>query len=139
MTIKSSGGPSVRESREEKRFEDRLILVFLVVGTPFISLAVDHASITSLALFQAYALTFATAGILATKRRSSLKQRWFWAAMASALPIHAAAIAGIFFWDKANMDVAFKGFYAVGIVWVVGVLEMLCLVGIIELWNPERN
>jgi hypothetical protein len=128
--------PSVRESREEKRLEDRLVWVVLLCGLPLIYLAVDHASLTTLILFQAYALTATVGCIIGIRKRAVLKQRWFLNAMACSLPVHIAAIAGIFYWDKANLEVAFKGFYTIGVVWVACVVEMVVIVAIIELCKP---
>jgi hypothetical protein len=62
-TMNDVDSPSVRESREEKRLEDRLVWVVLLCGLPLIYLAVEHASLTTLILFQAYALT-ATVGCI---------------------------------------------------------------------------
>jgi hypothetical protein len=59
--------------------------------------------------------------------------------MISSTPVHVAAMAGVLYWDKANIEAAFKGFYAIGIVWLVGVVEMFCIVGIIELWKPSSE
>jgi len=134
-TMKAVDGPSVRESREEKRLEDRLVWVVLLCSFPLIYLAVDHASLTTLILFQAYALTATVGCIVGIKKRAVLKQRWFLNAMACSLPVHVAAIAGIFYWDKANLEVAFKGFYTVGVVWLTGVVEMVIIVIIMEFWE----
>lgn len=138
-TMQDVDGPSVRESREEKRLEDRLIWIMLLCGSPLFFLAEYHESLTMLILLQAYLLTFTVAGILGVKKRAILKQKWFLKAMACSLPVHVAAIAGISYWDRANLDVAFKGFYAVGVVWLAGVVEMCCLLGIIELWKPSSE
>jgi len=108
--MKTLDGPSVRESREEKRLGDRLIWIFVVLAIPFIYLAVDRASLTTLIPFQAYALTFTVAGIVGIKKRAVLKQKWFREAMACSLPVHVAAIAGIFYWDKTNLDVHSRDF-----------------------------
>jgi hypothetical protein len=48
-------------------------------------------------------------------------------------------MAGIFYWDKANTENAFKAIYTIEIVWLVGVVEMCCIVGIIELWKPSSE
>jgi len=138
-TTKAADGPSVRESREAKRSEDRLIWTMLLCGSPLIYLAVDHPSLKTLTIFQAYILTFTVAGILGIKKRAVLRQEWFWTAMLCSLPVHVAAVSVIFYWDKANIEVASKGFYAVGIVWLAGVIEMFCIVGIIELWKPSSE
>ena len=134
-TMKAVDGPSVRESREEKRLEDRLIWIMLLCGLPLLFLAEYHESLKMLILLQAYLLTFTAGGILGIKKRAVLRQKWFWKAMACSLPVHGAAIAGIFYWDKANLDVAFKGFYAVGVVWVAGVVEMVLIVIIMGFWE----
>jgi len=55
--------------------------------------------------------------------------------MACSLPVHTAAIAGIYYWDKANLEIAFKGFYTVGIVWLVCVVEMFVIVAIMVFWE----
>ena len=57
----------------------------------------------------------------------------------SSTPVHIAAMAGIFYWDKANTENAFKAIYTIEIVWLVGVVEMCCIVGIIELWKPSSE
>jgi len=128
--------PSVRESRVEKQMEDRLKWVFLVCGIPFIYFAIVHASLPTLALLQGYALTGASVGVIGIKNRDMVRQKWFWNAMVCSLPVHIAALVGIFFWDRANLEIAFKGFYAVGVVWLAGVIEMLVIVAIIEFWRP---
>jgi len=137
--MRGMDGPSVRESREEKRLEDRLLWVAFLCGAPFIFLAVDHASLTTLILFQAYALTATVGCIVGIKKRAILKQKWFLNAMACSLPVHIAAIASIFYWDKANLEVAFKGFYTVGVVWVAGVVELVVIVVIMEFWEHRRT
>ena len=129
------GGPSVRESREEKRLEDRLIWIMLLCGSPLFFLAGYRESFAGLILLQAYLLTFTVAGIAGIKKRAVLRQKWFWKAMACSLPVHFAAIAGIIYWDKANLEVAFKGFYAVGVVWLAGVVELVVIVVIMEFWE----
>jgi len=135
-TMHGMDGPSVRESREEKRLEDRLIWIMLLCGSPLIYLAVSHASLTTLIVFQAYSLTFTVAGILGIKDRAVLRQKWYLKAMACSLPVHVAAIVSIFYWDRTNLEVAFKGFYTIGVVWLAGVVEMCCIVAIIELCKP---
>lgn len=132
-------GPSVREAREEKRLEDRSIWIMLLCGFPLIYFAVAYPSLTTLIIFQAYILTFTVAGMLGIKKRAVLKQKWFLNAMAYSLPIHLVAIAGIFFWDKANLEVAFKGFYTVGVVWLACVIEMVVIVVIMEFWEHRRT
>ena len=129
-----SGSPA-----EEKRLEDRLIWIMLLCGSPLIYLAVSRETLTMLILFQAYALTFTVAGILGIKDRAVLRQSWYLKAMACSLPVHVAAIAGIFFWDKANLEVAFKGFYTVGVVWVASVVEMVIIVAILEFWKNRQT
>jgi hypothetical protein len=138
-TMRGMDGPSVRESREEKRLEDRLIWIMLLCGSPLLFLAGYHESFTMLILSQAYLLTFTVAGILGIKRRAVLKQKWFLNAMACSLPVHIAAIASIFYWDKANLEVAFKGFYTVGVVWVAGVVELVVIVVIMEFWEHRTG
>src|SRR6266576_501000 len=39
------------------------------------------------------------------------------------------------YWDKANLEIAFKGFYTVGIVWLVCVVEMFLSVAIMVFWE----
>lgn len=140
MTVSfQQGDSSVRESRVEKHLEDRLRWLAFLCGLPFIYFAIVHASLTTLILFQSYFLTASVAGIIGIRLRRVLSQRWFWKAIISSTPVHIAAIAGIFYWDKANTEIAFKGFYTIGIVWLAGVVEMLCIVGIIELWKPSSE
>ena len=55
------------------------------------------------------------------------------------LAAHLAAIAGIFYWDKANLEVAFRGFYTVGAVWVASVAEMVLIVVIMEFWERRQS
>src|SRR5215469_4765812 len=93
-TTKGVDGPSVRESREEKRLEDRLIWIMLLCGSPLFYLAAFHESLAMLILLQAYGLTFTVAGSIGIKKRAVLKQKWFLTAMACSLPVHVAAIAG---------------------------------------------
>jgi hypothetical protein len=132
-------GLSVREPREEKRTSDGLIWTMVLCGSPFFFLALFHQSLATLILLQVYLLTFTVAGILGTIKGAVLKQKWFLNAMACSLPVHVAAIAGIFYWDKANLEVAFRGFYTVGAVWVAGVGEMVLIVMIMEFWERRQS
>ena len=98
-----------------------------------------YESLRMLTLLQAYLLTFTVGAILGIKKRAVLRQKWFLKAMACSLPVHMAAIAGIFYWDKANLEVAFKGFYTVGVVWLAGVIEMVVIVVIVQFWERRRT
>ena len=126
---------NIRESRDEKRLEDRARWLFFALGLPLVCFAIVRESLISLVVLQIYLLTGTTAGILVIKHRFVLDQEWFRKAMACALPIHFLSAAAILCWDKAHINVAFKVFYAIGIVWLVGVVEMCCIVGITELWK----
>ncbi len=133
--LSNQGLTSVRESRIEKQLEDRLMWVVLVCGIPFIYFAIVHASLPTLVLFQGYLLTATAIGVIGIKNRAVLRQQWFWRAMACSLPVHIAAISGIYHWDKANLEIAFKGFYALGIVELAGVIEMFVIVAIMVFWE----
>jgi hypothetical protein len=133
--LSDQGPTSVRESRIEKQLEDRLMWVVLVCGMPFIYFAIVHPSLQTLVLFQGYLLTATAVGVIGIKNRAVLRQKWFWRAMACSLPVHTAAIAGIYYWDKANLEIAFKGFYTVGIVWLVCVVEMFVILAIMVFWE----
>jgi len=137
--MSDQGLNSVRESRIEKQQEERLIWVILVCGIPFLYFAIFHASLATLVLFQGYLLTGTAAGIIGIRNRTVLRQKWFWKAMACSLPVHVAAIAGIFYWDQANPKIAFKGLYTVGIVWLAGVIEMFVIVAIIQFFRSLRS
>lgn len=136
--MSNQGLPSVRESRIEKRMEDRMIWVVLVCGIPFMYFAIVHASLLTLVLFQGYLLTATVGSMIGIKNRDALRQKWFWKAMACSLPAHVAALAGILYWDKANLEIAFKGFYTIGVVWVAGILETLVIVAIMEFWQQAH-
>jgi hypothetical protein len=130
---------SVRDSRDEKQIEDRARWSFLALGLPFICFAIIRESLISLVVLQTYLLTGTVAGFLVIKHRFVLRQEWFWKAIACSLPIHIVAATVIFYWDKAHIEVAFKSFYAIGIVWLAGAVEMCCIVGILELWKPRAQ
>jgi hypothetical protein len=70
---------------------------------PFIYFAIVHPSLQTLVWFQGYLLTATAVGVIGIKNRAVLRQKWFWRAMACSLPVHTAAIAGIYYWDKANL------------------------------------
>jgi Na+/proline symporter len=130
---------SVRDSRDEKQLEDRARWLFLALGLPLICFAIVRESLISLVVLQIYLLTGTAAGFLLIRHRLVLQQEWFRKAMACSFPIHILAATVIFYWDKANIEVAHKGFYAIGIVWLVAIVEMCCIVGIMELWKPRAE
>ena len=137
--MKEVDGPSVRESREEKRLEDRLVWIVLLFGLPFIYLAVDRASLTTLILFQAYALTATVGCIVGIRRRAVLRQKWFLKAIICSLPVHITALVGIFYWDKMNVGVAYKGFYTIGVVWVASVAESVLVLVLVDFWERRET
>ena len=107
--LSDQGLTSVRESRIERQLEDRLMWVVFVCGMPFIYFAIVHPSLQTLVLFQGYLLTATAVSVIGIKNRAVLRQKWFWSAMACSLPVHTAAITGIYYCVSGGMRLVHCG------------------------------
>jgi len=124
---------------KEQRW-DKLYLLLLGGGLPFLILAIVRQTATAIMMLQAYLLTAMLFGyLLFVEERANLNRFWLWKALAPIAVLHLVVLALIFSWDKAYPDLAGKGLISTSVLWVFGVIEYYFTLWLVEFCRPSDS
>ena len=68
-----------------------------------------------------------------------LRRLWLWKGVLATIPLHIAFVAGLFWWDAENPQMAHKGFMFVYALWPVFVVEMVVFTLIIDHFKASAS
>lgn len=90
--------------------------------------AIVHASLLTLVLLQGCLLTATVGSMIGIKNRDVLRQKWFLEGNGVLAACARRGSCRNLLLGQDDLEIAFKGSYTIGVVWVPGILETLVIV-----------
>jgi hypothetical protein len=126
---------------EKEQRRERVKWVFYGVGAMlFIVCGFYMQERVEQRFLHAYGLTALSYGaLLYVEEFEYLKKLWLWMGVLATIPLHIAFVAGLFWWDARNPQLAHAGFAFVYALWPVFLVEMVLFTLIIDHFKASAS